>query len=103
LPIDKKLGLAFGTLLALLLVSSGLAYLKSRKIQRTELELISSRFPSRKLRADLQRDLNQTRSQGRKLVLAGTEQLRRESAQMTFELNWKDVDKNVVTIMQPNL
>ena len=44
LAIDKKLGLALGTLLALRVVNSGLAYLKSREIQRTELEVISSRF-----------------------------------------------------------
>src|ERR1700682_3195374 len=46
-------------------------------------------FSPLKLSADLQRDLKQTQSQGRKRVRAGPEQLRRESAQMTFELNEK--------------
>ena len=44
LTIGKKLGIAFATVLGLMVISSGLAYLKSREIQRTELELISSRF-----------------------------------------------------------
>ena len=79
LTLGKKLGGGFGVILALMSFSSTMTYLKSVDTGQTQEGALGIRSPSLETARRLQRDLNQTRSHGRKLVLAGTEQLRRES------------------------
>jgi methyl-accepting chemotaxis protein len=94
LAIGKKLALAFATLLALMTISSGLAYLKSRDIR--EIGVIVDRgTTTEKALAALQRDLNQTQSKGRQAVLAGTEQARRDVARKAFNSAWDDIKNDV--------
>jgi methyl-accepting chemotaxis protein len=95
LTIGKKLGLAFGSLLALLVASSGLAYLKARDIQGIETKMTETRVPTVSAVFEMQRDLNQTMSKGRQATLAGTEQGRREAARKLFDSSWDDVKKDV--------
>ena len=94
LNIAKKLGLGFGTLLGLMVISSGLAFLKSRAIRANETKMIDVRFPTIAGILGVQRDLNQTQSKGRQAVLAGTDQQRREAAQKLFDSAWDDVTRD---------
>jgi methyl-accepting chemotaxis protein len=96
--IGKKLGLAFGTLLGLMVISSGLAYLKARVIRETEASMTDVRVPSQNAIYELQRDLNQTQSKGRQAVLAGTEQARRDVARKAFASAWDDCKKDVAQL-----
>ena len=82
--IGRKLGLGFSTVLALLIISSGLVYVKSREIKEIE-TAVERRAATEKALIALQRELNQTQSKGRQIVLAGTEQIRREAAQKLFD------------------
>jgi methyl-accepting chemotaxis protein len=94
LNIAKKLGLGFGTLLGLMVISSGLAFLRSRAIRANETKMIDVRFPTIAGILGVQRDLNQTQSKGRQAVLAGTDQQRREAAQKLFDSAWDDVTRD---------
>src|ERR1700686_5092972 len=93
--IGKKLGLAFATLLGLMVISSGLAYLKAQVIRETESTMTDIRVPTENAIFELQRDLNQSQSKGRQAVLAGTEQSRRDVARKAFNSAWDDIKKDV--------
>ena len=81
LTLGKKLGLGFGVILALMVLSAVLTYSKASAIKETQ-----DRYhrpyacPPSRPRQDLQRDLNQTQSKGRQAILAGTEPARWEEA-----------------------
>ena len=68
--IGKKLGLGFATILAVMIISSGLAYRKSREIQEIGVS-VERRAATEKELTSLQRELNQTQSKGRQVTLAG--------------------------------
>jgi methyl-accepting chemotaxis protein len=98
LTIGKKLGLGFATVLCLMILSSGLTYLKLGAIRATETRLLEIRVPSQKLPVDLQRDLNQTQNKGRQVILAGADPARKEAAEKKYEAIWKDVDKDIAAL-----
>ena len=93
LTIGKKLGIAFATVLGLMVISSGLAYLKSREIREIGAQ-VDLRATTTKTLTALQRDLNQTQSKGRQAVLAGTEQARRDIGRKAFNSAWEDIKKD---------
>jgi methyl-accepting chemotaxis protein len=94
LTIGKKLALAFGTILALMVISSALTYWKTQTIRERQETMMSVRVPTMNAVYELQRDLNQTQSKGRQAVLAGTEPSRREAAKKLFDSAWDDVGKD---------
>ncbi len=98
LTIGKKIGLGFGTVLCLMIVSSGLAYMKLRVIRASETRLIEIRVPSQKLPVDLERDLNQSQNKGRQVILAGADPARKEAAEKKYEAIWKDVDQDIAAM-----
>jgi methyl-accepting chemotaxis protein len=98
LTIGRKLGLAFGTILFLMLVSAVATHFRANEIERTQEAMAQIRVPTVKTLSDLQRDLNQAQSKGRQVILAGTQPTRRDEAQKVFESNWKDIDKDVVEL-----
>ena len=98
LTIGKKLGLAFAILLALMVISSGLAYLKQREIRDVNMYMVDIRVPSTNAIFELQRDLNQSMSKGRQAVLAGTEPARRDTAQKAFDSSWVDINKDIAAL-----
>ena len=98
LTLGNKLGLGFGTLLVLMIVSSGLAYLKLRDIRANENRMTEIRFPSRTVAINLIRDINQTQSKGRQAVFAGLEPERKRVAVQAFDSAWKEIDKDVAAI-----
>jgi methyl-accepting chemotaxis protein len=95
--IGKKLGIGFATVLALMLISSGVSYFKSREIRDigVAVELRTSTIDAI---TALQRDLNQTQSKGRQAVLAGTKQARRDEARKAFNSAWDDCKKDVAQL-----
>ncbi len=98
LTIGKKLGLGFGLILSLMVVSAVLTYVKAGAIQEGHDRTINMRFPSIAACKDLQRELNQTQSKGRQAVLAGTEPARREAAKKLFDDNWDAIGKDVARL-----
>jgi methyl-accepting chemotaxis protein len=94
ITVGRKLALGFGTVLVLMLISSGLAYMKSQEIRGIGV-VVETRASTLKALTGLQRDLNQTQSKGRQAVLAGTEQARRDAARKAFESAWVDCKKDV--------
>ncbi len=96
--IGKKLGLGFAPVLALMVISSGLAYTKSGEIREIEAS-VERRAATEKALAGLQRELNQTQNKGRQATLAGTEQARRDAAQKLFDGTWNDdIKKDVAQL-----
>ena len=98
LTIGNKIGLGFATVICLMIVSSGLAYLKLRDIRTTETTLINIRVPSQKLPGDLERDLNQSQNKGRQVILAGADPARKEAAQKKYDAIWKDVEQDIAAL-----
>ncbi|MGD0908257.1 MAG: methyl-accepting chemotaxis protein [Candidatus Acidiferrales bacterium] len=97
LTIGRKLGLGFATVIALMLISSGLTYTKAREIR--DLGVFAElRASTMKAITALQRDLNQTQSKGRQAVLAGTEQARRDAARKLFNSAWDDCAKDIAEL-----
>ena len=94
ITVGRKLALGFGTVLVLMLISSGLAYMKSQEIRGIGV-VVETRASTLKALTGLQRDLNQTQSKGRQAVLAGAEQARRDAARKAFESAWVDCKKDV--------
>jgi len=96
--LGKKLGLGFGIVLALMVLSAVLSYFKAAEINRDSELLIKTRVPTINALKDLQRDLNQTASKGRQTILTGSQIARREEAKRLFEGAWADVDKDAASL-----
>jgi methyl-accepting chemotaxis protein len=100
LTIGKKLGLAFGTILLLMLVSAVASSFRASEIRRTQESMMQTRVPTVELVKDLQRDLNQTQNKGRQAVLAGTQPERRDAAKKLHGNAWDSADKDVDALAQ---
>jgi CHASE3 domain sensor protein len=83
--LGKKLGLGFGVILALTVLSAMLAYLKASAMKEMQDSATAVHMPTIKALTDLQRDLNQAQSKGRQAVLAGNESDRWEAANKIFD------------------
>jgi methyl-accepting chemotaxis protein len=95
LTLGKKLGLGFGVILGLIVVDTTLTYLQANAIKMNQDRAMRVSMPSLETCRNLQRDLNQTQSKGRQVILAGTETARRESARKVFDEAWGDIGKDV--------
>jgi methyl-accepting chemotaxis protein len=95
LTLAKKLGLGFGVILALTILSAVLVYVKASSIKETQDRAMDVRVPTIMTLKDVQRDLNQTQSKGRQAILAGTEPDRKEAAMKQFEVTWGDIGKEI--------
>jgi methyl-accepting chemotaxis protein len=100
LTIGKKLVLAFGTILLLMLVSAAASNYRANEISRTQDGMVQLRIPTMQLVTDLQRDLNQTQNKGRQAVLAGTDPPKRAAAKELHENAWKTAEKDVDVLSQ---
>jgi methyl-accepting chemotaxis protein len=98
LTLGKKLGLGFGAILTLMVISAVVAYVKTSAIKESQDHIINLRFPSIAATKDLQRELNQTQSKGRQLVLAGAEPARREAAKKLFDDTWGGIEKDAAKL-----
>jgi methyl-accepting chemotaxis protein len=98
LTLGKKLGLGFGVILALMVFSSSMAYLKSADMSQSQDRALDLRVPTLEAAKDLQRDLNQTQSKGRQAVLAGAQTDRREAAKKLFDGAWIAIEKDIAAM-----
>ncbi len=98
LTLGKKLGLGFGVILCLMVFNSALSYLKSSTIKQSQDFTFELRYPTLETARRLQRDLNQTQSKGRQVILAGTEPAKRDAARRLFEEAWNNVDKETAQL-----
>jgi len=97
LTLGKKLGLGFGVILALMVLSATLTYVKSADIKQNEDGALDVRFPTLVTARELQRDMNGTTNKGREVILA-TEPVRKEAAKKLFEGAWGAVEKDMAEI-----
>jgi len=98
LTLGKKLGLGFGVILALMVLSAVLTFVKSSAVKEIQEVAMTVRVPTIGALKDLQRDLNQTMSKSRQAVLAGGQSDRWEEAKRVFDSNWDDVGKDVARL-----
>ena len=96
--LGKKLGLGFGVILALTVLSAMLAYVKASAMKEMQDRATAVRMPTIKALTDLQRDLNQAQSKGRQAVLAGNESERWEAANKIFDSAWEEIGKDVARL-----
>jgi len=81
LKVGAKLGLGFGAVLLLMVISTLLAYQKAAEVQVVQERIASMRTPSIIASKELQRELNQTGSKARQAVLAASNKGKFKSAQ----------------------
>ena len=98
LTVGKKLGLGFGIILAFTVLSAVLTYVKAVEIREAQSCVMTLRVPTISALKDLQRDVTQTQSKGRQVILCGSQAKRREEAKNTFERDWNTVAKDVETL-----
>jgi methyl-accepting chemotaxis protein len=98
LTLGKKLGLGFGIILGLMVVSSTLAYRKAAEIKDIEHFILSDQVPSIQAAAQLKDDLDYSASKSRQAILAGTEPARKEDGKKRFTGAWERIDKSVARL-----
>jgi methyl-accepting chemotaxis protein len=98
LTLGKKLGLGFGTVLALMIISAFLSYIKAKSLKQGQDLVIAMRVPTIHALIDLQRDLNQTQSKGREACLAGSQTERWNTAKNAFDSAWQDLGSDAATL-----
>jgi methyl-accepting chemotaxis protein len=100
LPIGKKLGLGFGAILTLMLISGTLSVIKIREVSETQHFLLDVRVPTLGAGRSLQRDINQSGNKARHAILAGSQGDRRQDAIGRFEKAWEGINKDVATLTE---
>jgi methyl-accepting chemotaxis protein len=96
--LGKQLGLGFACVLALTVLSAVLTDVKANAIKTAQDRAMTVRVPTIKACTDLQRDLNQTQSEGRQAILAGNQSGRWEAAKKIFDSTWDDIGKDVARL-----
>jgi methyl-accepting chemotaxis protein len=98
LTLGKKLGLGFGVILALMVFSATMTYLKSGDVKQNQDAAFDRRFPTLETARNLQRDLNLCGNKGRQAILAGAEPGKREAAKKLSDDAFSEVDKDVARL-----
>jgi methyl-accepting chemotaxis protein len=98
LTLGQKLGLGFGMILALMVFTSTMGYLKTSAIKQTQDRMLDIRVPSIEAAQCLQRDLNQTQSKGRQAILASGEPAKGEAAKTLFDDAWGAVSDDIAAM-----
>ena len=95
LTLGKKLGLGFGVILAIMMLSTVLIYEKASTIQADSERAMTLRFPLIRLCTQMQRDLNETQSEARQAIMAAAQADRRDSAKRAYDASWDDIAKDL--------
>src|SRR6202165_1369581 len=98
LTLGKKLGLGFGIILVLMVMSSVTSYMKSSEIKGIDDLILSNRVPSIQTINQLQDAVDYSGSGARQAILTATEPARREDAQKRFEGAWDRIDKAIANL-----
>ncbi len=100
LTLGRKLGMSFGVILALMVVSSLMSYVKVKSSQALQETLINVRVPTLDNCRKIQNDMNYGATKSRQVILAGTEPARREAAQKLYDEAWESVAKDVSALTE---
>ena len=100
LTLGRKLGLGYGAILVLMVLSTFLSYLRVSEVQRLQKQLLTVRVPTLDGVRQLQRDLFQTGSKSRQAILGGTDNERRADGIRRFEDIWSKVDHDVSVLTE---
>jgi methyl-accepting chemotaxis protein len=98
LTLGKKMGLGFGVILALMVLSAALTYVKAGVVQAMQERTTTVRVPSVVALKDLQRHLTDTASKSRQAVLAGGDADQRESGKKLFDQAWDAIGKDTARL-----
>jgi methyl-accepting chemotaxis protein len=98
LTLGRKLGLGFGIILVLMVMSSAVSYTMSSQAKAIEHFILSNRFPSIQAVNQLQDGLDYSSSKARQTILAGMAPARREDGQKRFQGAWDKIDKLIVRL-----
>ena len=100
LTLGKKLGLGFGAVLALMVLSTLLSYSRVSEVQQVQATLLTLRVPTLDAVRQLQRDMFQTGSKSRQAILAGGQSERRADGIRRFDDIWTKVDQDVAALSE---
>jgi methyl-accepting chemotaxis protein len=98
IALGKKLELSFGLILALMILSTVLTYQEETAVKETQDRAMNSIFPSVRAATDLQRDVNQTQSKGREIILDGNQSSQWAAARTSFDSDWDAVRNDVAKL-----
>ena len=98
LTLGKKIGFGFGVILAVTLFNSGISFFKSAAIRKSQDFTFELRFPSLVAATKLQRDLNQTQSKGRQIILSGRQEASVAAEKKLFAKAWENVGSDVAAL-----
>jgi methyl-accepting chemotaxis protein len=98
IALGKKLELSFGLILALMILSTVLTYQEETAVKETQDRAMNSIFPSIRAATDLQRDVNQTQSKGREIILDGNQSSQWAAARTSFDSGWDAVRNDVAKL-----
>jgi methyl-accepting chemotaxis protein len=98
LTLGKKLGLGFGSILTLMILSAMLTYSKASAVRETQENITGLRMPTIAALKDLQRDLDQTQSKGRQAILGGSDSAHWGAGKKLFDAAWDDIGKDVAEL-----
>jgi methyl-accepting chemotaxis protein len=100
LTLGRKLGLGFGTILALMALGSALSYFKLADIRKTEERILKVRVPTIEACKQLQTHLQYSNSKARQGILAGEEASRRAVAVKAFGTAWDSIEKDATALQE---
>ncbi len=95
LTLGRKLGLGFGIILALMVVSAGVTYFKSADIKRIQDAIVNVWVPSLDEARKCQRDLNQLASKTRGTMLVATDEKRKAEGKKLYDKAWDALQQDV--------
>jgi len=95
LTLGKKLGLGFGLVLFLMLLSTTLAYFKASSVAAVSEKTAKVRTPTVISLKELNGDIRQSTNKTRQAVLGGDEKERFEAGKSAFDKIWLVIDKDV--------
>jgi methyl-accepting chemotaxis protein len=96
--IGAKIAAGFAAILALMVISALLIYLRTSDLKRGQELVIDVRVPTIGALKDLQGDLNQAQSKGRQAILAGNDPTPSEAAKKLFDSSWDEIAKDVARL-----
>ncbi len=98
LTLEKELGLGFGAILLLMVISAGMSYFKLADIREAQQNILEVRAPTIEACKDLQSHLQEAASDARQGILAGNDAARRAAAGAGFASAWDGIEKDADTL-----
>ena len=102
--LGRKIGLSFGFVLLLMAASTLMAYWRISRLRQMQGVFLAVRVPTLDATRELQRDLFQTGSKCRQVILGATSQDRFQDGMRRYDAIWTSVDQDLqkLTELSPN-